>query len=252
MQNNLLLDCGMNYKRCYMIFGALLAGGIGQRLGCGKPKQFLEIGGKPILAHSIEKFLEVDDIDKLIISSPADYIEKTEELVTVYFNDNSKLVVIEGGEERSDTILNSIRWALNNGADEDSVMVTHDAARIFVTPQLIKDSIRYAKEYGAASPVIPATDVIFKSTTPNELESIPLRKFLYHSQTPQSFNIDKYLTIYNDLSYGEKKLLDEAMILFNLRNEPVYLFDGDSNNFKITRPFDITLAETILMDDIDE
>lgn len=229
-----------------MIFGALLAGGIGQRLGCGKPKQFLEIGGKPILAHSIEKFLEVDDIDKIIISSPADYIDKTKELIKEYYNNNSRLIVIEGGKERSDTILNSIRWTLNNGANEDSVMVTHDAARIFVTPQLIKDSIKYAKEYGAASPVIPATDVIFKSTTPNELESIPLRKFLFHSQTPQSFNINKYLNIYDDLSYEEKKLLDEAMILFNLRDEPVYLFDGDPNNFKITRPFDVKIAETIL------
>lgn len=229
-----------------MIFGALLAGGIGQRLGCGKPKQFLEIGGKPILVHSIEKFLEVDDIDKLIISSPSDYIDKTNELVWEYFNNDSRLVVIEGGKERSDTILNSIRWALDNGADDDSIMVTHDAARIFVTPQLIKDSIKYAKEYGAASPVIPATDVIFKSTTPNELESIPLRKFLYHSQTPQSFNINKYLKIYEDLSQREKKLLDEAMILFNLRDESVYLFEGNSTNFKITRPFDIKLAETLL------
>lgn len=246
MLNSLLLDYGINYKRCYMIFGALLAGGIGQRLGCGKPKQFLEICGKPILVHSIEKFLEVDDVDKLIISSPPDYIDKTEELITEYFDNDSKLVVIAGGKERSDTILNSIRWALNNGANEDSIMVTHDAARIFVTPKLIKDSIKYAKEYGAASAVIPATDVIFKSTMPNKLESIPLRKFLYHSQTPQSFNINKYLTIYEDLSYEEKKILDEAMILFNLRDEPVYLFDGDSNNFKITRPFDIILAETIL------
>lgn len=229
-----------------MIFGALLAGGIGQRLGCGKPKQFLEIGDKPILVHSIEKFLEVDDIDKLIISSPEDYINKTKDLITEYFNDNPKLVVIEGGKERSDTILNSIRWSLNNGADEDSIMVTHDAARIFVTPQLIKDSIKYAKEYGAASPVIPATDVIFKSTTPNRLESIPLRKFLYHSQTPQSFNINKYLKIYENLSQREKKLLDEAMILFNLRDESVYLFEGNSTNFKITRPFDIKLAETLL------
>lgn len=229
-----------------MIFGALLAGGIGQRLECGKPKQFLEIGGKPILAHSIEKFLKVDDIDKIIISSPPKYIDKTKDLVKEYFNNNSKLIIIEGGKERSDTILNSIRWTLDNGADEDSIMVTHDAARIFVTPKLIKDSIKYAKEYGAASPVIPATDVIFRSVTPNKLESIPLRKFLYHSQTPQSFNISKYLSIYEELSNEEKKLLDEAMILFNLRDEPVYLFEGDSNNFKITRPFDINLAEAIL------
>jgi len=229
-----------------LIFAAILAGGIGQRLNSDSPKQFLTVGNKPILIHSIEKFLEVDDFNKIIVSSPKDFIDYTEELIEKYFPENDKIVVIEGGAQRKDTINNSINYAIECGADEDSVMVTHDAARIFASPFLIKKSIDYAIEYGAASPVIPATDVIFKSITPNKLDSVPLRKELLHSQTPQSFNIFKYKKIYDDLNEEEIEKLDEAMVLFNLRGEDVYLFEGEQSNFKITHPFDLELAEFIL------
>ena len=144
--------------------------------------------------------------------------------------------------------MNSIDYAIKNGADNDSIMVTHDAARIFVSPELIRNSIRYAIEYGAASPVIPATDVIFQSKKQGQLDFIPRRKFLFHSQTPQSFKIKEFVEIYNNLSEDEIELLDEAMMLFYLRNKEVYLFEGDSSNFKITRPFDIEIAKFILGD----
>ena len=93
--------------------------------------------------------------------------------------------------------------------------------------------------------MIPATDVIFESKKEGQLNDIPLRKYLFHAQTPQSFNIDNFLEIYEDLSEDEIAMLDEAMILFNLRGFDVKLFQGDHGNFKITHPFDITLAETI-------
>ena len=73
-----------------------------------------------------------------------------------------------------------------------------------------------------------------------------MRKELLHSQTPQSFNIFKYKKIYDDLNEEEIEKLDEAMVLFNLRGEDVYLFEGEQSNFKITRPFDLELAEFIL------
>ena len=230
-----------------MIFAAILAGGIGTRLDVGVPKQFFKINNKPLLSYCIKPFLKVDILDKIIVSSPKDFLKDTQKLIDEYFDDD-RLVVIEGGKTRNETILNSIYFAIENGADENSIMVTHDGARIFVSPKLIEDSIKYADIYGAASPVIPATDVIFQSKIKNKLSKIPERKYLFHSQTPQSFNIKKFIEIYDDLTEDEIKLLDEAMMLFYLRNNEVYLFDGDSSNFKITRPFDITIAESILGD----
>ena len=230
-----------------MIFAAILAGGKGTRLGESVPKQFFKINNKPLLAYCIESFIQVDLLDKIIVSSPKQYLTDTKELITEYFDDD-RLVVIEGGKTRSDTILNSIDYVIKNGADDNSVLVTHDGARIFVSPKLIEDSIKYAIEFGAASPVIPSVDVIFQSKENNKLTSIPERKYLFNAQTPQSFNIKKYIEIYEDLTEDEIMLLDEAMMLFYLRDEYVYLFEGDSSNFKITRPFDITIAKSILGD----
>ena len=99
-----------------LIFAAILAGGIGQRLNSESPKQFIMVGNKPILIHSIEKFLEVDDFNKIIISSPKDFIDYTKELVEKYFPKNDRLVVIEGGAQRKDTINNSIEYAIECGA----------------------------------------------------------------------------------------------------------------------------------------
>ena len=228
-----------------MIFAAILAGGIGTRLGAGVPKQFFKIKNKPLLVYCIESFLKVESFDKIIVSSPKQYLDDTNKLINEYFDDN-RLVVIEGGKTRNDTILNSIDYAIKNGADDNSIMVTHDGARIFVSTKLIEDSIKYACEFGAASPVIPAVDVIFQSKEDNKLTKIPERKYLFHAQTPQSFNIKKYIKIYEDLTKDEINLLDEAMMLFYLRDEEVHLFEGDSSNFKITTPFDIIISKSIL------
>lgn len=228
-----------------MICAAMLAGGVGSRLKQGIPKQFVHINHKPILVHSVETFLNVNEFDKIIVSSPKDFISNTKMLMDKYFPHNDKIVVIEGGLTRNRTILNSIHYMKNQNCEKDSILVTHDASRIFVSEKLINDSIKYAIEVGAASAVIPSTDVIFESKKHGKLTNIPSRKYLFNAQTPQSFNIDKFLEIYSDLSEDEIDKLDEAMMLFYLRNVDVKLFPGNQDNFKITHPFDITLAETI-------
>lgn len=228
-----------------MIFAAMLAGGIGKRMGLDKPKQFEIIGDKPIIIHSIEKFLEVNEINKIIVSSPQEYINKTKDLVNEYFPNNSKITFILGGKTRNDTILNSIEYIKNN-YEGDHILITHDTPRIFVTKTLIENSIENVKNHDAASPVIPAIDVIFESKKSNKLTDIPLRKNLVHSQTPQSFKINKFMEIYEDLDEDEINKLDEAMMLFFLRKGDIKLFEGDPNNFKITQPIDLKIAEAFL------
>lgn len=226
-----------------MIYGAVLAGGIGERLGLGMPKQFYKIGDKPILIHSVEAFLKVDDFDYIIVSSPKEYIDETRKTIEEYIEDTEKIIVIEGGVTRNDTILNSIE---QTDKKEDSIMVTHDGARIFVSPEQIQKSINCAKEHVASCPVIPSIDVIFKSMDKKHLDEIPLRKNLFRAQTPQGFKIKRFIEIYDDLTDDEIKLLDEAMALFHLRGEDICLFEGDPSNFKITTPFDIDVAETMI------
>ena len=98
-----------------MFFAAILAGGIGTRLDAGIPKQFYEIYEKPLLAYCIEPFLKVEKLDKIIVSSPKDYLDQTNKLVNKYFSGDERIAVIEGGATRNGTILNSIQYALENG-----------------------------------------------------------------------------------------------------------------------------------------
>ena len=229
-----------------MIFVAMLAGGIGTRMGLDKPKQFEKVGGKPILVHSTEKYLNIDKIDKVIVSSPKEHLNETKKLIEEYFPNNDRVVVISGGKTRNDTILNSIKYVKDNYDDDDPILITHDAARIFVSEDLIKKSIVNVKTHDAASPVIPAVDVIFESKEEGQLTDIPLRKNLVHSQTPQSFKINKFMNIYEDLNEEEINKLDEAMMLFYLRDGDIKLFEGESSNFKITRNIDLKIAEAYL------
>ena len=228
-----------------MIFAAILAGGIGTRMETQTPKQFELVADKPILIHSIEKFLKVDEIDKIIVSSPKEYINNTISIIDEYVGENERIAVIEGGITRNDTILNSIDYAKEN-SDGESILITHDAARIFVSPELIKKSIDALEGNDASCPVINAVDVIFETKEAGKITDIPLRKYLVHAQTPQAFKINRFLEIYETLSAEEISKLDEAMALFFFGNGKVSLFEGERSNFKITYPIDLEIAEVYL------
>ena len=175
-----------------MIFAAILAGGIGSRMGgTDTPKQFLTLGQKPVIIHTIEKFVINKNIDKIIVLTPKSYINHTNDLIEEYIQ-NDDVVVIEGGQTRNDTLLNSIKYIKENfGIDEDSIILTHDSVRPFVTHRIIEDNIEAANKYGACDTVIPATDTIVESVNGKTIESIPVRDYYYQGQTPQTFNINK-------------------------------------------------------------
>ncbi|MSS62634.1 IspD/TarI family cytidylyltransferase [Velocimicrobium porci] len=234
-----------------MIFGVILAGGIGSRMGnVEKPKQFLTVGEKPIIIHTIEKFYVNDSFEKLIVLCPAQWVSHTKNLVKKYLKDEDRIVVIEGGSTRNETIMNSIRYIEENYTlDDDTIIVTHDSVRPFVTYRIIEDNIRYALEYGACDTVIPATDTIVESDDSNIIASVPDRSKMYQGQTPQSFKAKKLKDMYNALTEEEKEILTDAAKIFVIKGEPVYLVEGEVFNIKITYPYDLRVAETLIEGD---
>ena len=233
-----------------MIFAAILAGGIGSRMGgTDTPKQFLTLGNKPVIIHTIEKFVINENIDKTIVLIPKNFINHTNNLINEFIGDNEDIIVIEGGETRNDTLMNSIKYIDDNfGIDDDSIILTHDSVRPFVTHRIIKDNIDAAKRYGACDTVIPATDTIVESINGKTIESIPVRDYYYQGQTPQSFNIKKLFNLINSLTEEETNILTDACKIFTLKDEDVYLVNGEVTNIKITYPYDLKLANTILED----
>lgn len=231
-----------------MIFAAILAGGVGSRMGNSDvPKQFLNLGDKPILIHTIEKFIINSKFDKILVLTPNNFINSTIDLIKNIEGETDKIIVLEGGETRNDTIKNAISYIKSNfSIDDNSIIVTHDSVRPFVSHRIIEDNIKMASEYGACDTVIPATDTIVESVDGDTISSIPLRDHYYQGQTPQSFRINKLYSLYNNLSKEEIDSLTDAAKIFTLNNEDVFLVEGDVTNIKITYPYDLKLANTIL------
>ena len=231
-----------------MIFGVVLAGGIGSRMGnVDKPKQYLLVGDKPILIHTLERFYIESEFEKIIVLCPEEWVNHTKNLIRKYMEDNSRVVVLQGGETRNETIMNSLHYIEENyGLDEDTIVVTHDSVRPFVTQRIIEENIKYAKKYGACDTAVAATDTIVCSEDNQIISEIPERSKMYQGQTPQSFNALKLKNLYESLSEEEKNILTDAAKIFVMKGEKVHLVEGEVFNIKITYPYDLRVAEALL------
>ena len=168
-------------------------------------------------------------------------------MINEYFGENNSIIVLKGGDTRNDTLINSIEYIKENfEIDDDSVIVTHDSVRPFVTHRIIEDNINAAKEFGACDTVVPATDTIVESVDSKIISDIPIRDNFYQGQTPQSFKINKLSELINSLSDDETNILTDACKIFVLKGEDVHLVKGEITNIKITYPYDLKLANTIL------
>ena len=230
------------------IFGIILAGGRGTRMGnAERPKQFLEIGGKPIIIHTVEKFAVQPEFEKVIVLCPKPWVEHTRDLIRRHIPLQDRIAVIEGGVTRNETLMNAIRYIEEKYTlDEDTIIVTHDSVRPFVTRRMIEENIEATKTYGACDTVIPASDTIVESRDHQVIAQIPDRAFLYQGQTPQSFHALKLKMLYESLTEDEKAILTDACKILVMKGEPVHLVEGDVSNIKITYPADIRIAESLI------
>lgn len=234
-----------------MVFGVILAGGIGSRMGnVEKPKQYLKVGDKPIIIHTIEKFFVHDAFTKLLVLCPKQWVENTRNLVKKYLGDGAEhVVVLEGGTTRNETIMNSIAYIEKEyGVDDDTLIVTHDSVRPFLTYRIIEENIKYGLEYGAVDTVIPATDTIVESQDGKTIAVVPDRTKMYQGQTPQTFKAKKLKELYLSLSEEEKEILTDASKIFVIKGEKVHLVQGEVFNIKITYPYDLRVAESLIQE----
>ena len=234
------------------VFGMVLAGGTGVRMGnADKPKQFLLIEKKPIIIHTIEKFAINDSFQEVIVLSPTQWVKHTKDMIKKYLPVATNIHVIEGGETRNETIMNGIEFIdQTQGVDEGTIVVTHDSVRPFVSHRILEDNIASAKKYGACDTAIAASDTIVRSDDNTVITDIPDRTKMYQGQTPQSFKAKKLREIYNELTEEEKGILTDACKIMVLKGENVHIVEGEVSNIKITYPYDIKVAEALLRGEI--
>lgn len=231
-----------------MVIAAIFAGGIGSRMGnSDTPKQYLELGTKPVIIHTIEKFFINDKIDEILVLCPKAWVAHTRDLVAKHLPDGKKITVIAGGATRNGTLENAIAYIEENcGTDENTIIVTHDAVRPFLTHRIICENVEAAEKYGACDTVIPATDTIVASEDGSMISSIPERSKMYQGQTPQSFRLKELERVLSSLTEDEKAILTDACKIFSIKSKPVYMVEGEIFNIKITYPYDLKVAKTLL------
>lgn len=232
-----------------MIFGAILAGGVGTRMQMNDmPKQFLPLGAKPIVIHTVEKFLLCDRIDKVFVGVHPNWMNYMEDLMDKHIKIRREDVFcVAGGQDRNSTIMNIVDGIEKEfGENDDNYIVTHDSVRPFLTSRIIEDNINAAIKYNACDTVVAATDTIVVSKDNEIISDIPERKFMYQGQTPQSFKISLLKELYAQLSDEEKNILTDACKICLIRNVPVHLVEGEVSNIKITTVSDYKIAQAML------
>ncbi|MDF2802142.1 MAG: 2-C-methyl-D-erythritol 4-phosphate cytidylyltransferase/D-ribitol-5-phosphate cytidylyltransferase [Anaerocolumna sp.] len=233
-------------RRC--VFGVVLAGGLGSRMGnTDTPKQYMDLGGKPVIIHTIEKFHIHPEIENIVVLCPKAWVKHTENLLKKYISNLDSIHVIEGGDTRNETIMSAIGFIEEKyGLYEDTIIVTHDSVRPFISHRIISDNISCAKKYGACDTVIPSSDTIVRSDDGGYITDIPERKFMYQGQTPQSFKAKMLKEMFLALNEEEKNILTDAAKILVLKGQKVYLIQGEVSNIKITYPFDLRVAQALL------
>ncbi len=216
-------------------FAVIVAGGRGTRMGSEIPKQFLLLNGKPVLFYSIKTFLEAYDDATVILVLPAGYEEKGKNLAAQFFP-GKKITITTGGETRFQSVKNGLKFVKGS-----AVVFVHDAVRCLLSADLIQRCYEAASGNGNAIPVIASKDSVRLKTDAGNTRLDRGKVMLV--QTPQTFQSDILLKAFEN-EYRDS-FTDEATVVESTGIK-INFVEGEENNFKITNPADLWLAERIL------
>lgn len=216
------------------LFALIVAGGTGTRMGTEIPKQFLELAGKPILMHTIEKFRAFSKSIRIIIVLPENQFGLWEELEKKY-SFSVPHTIVSGGSSRFVSVKNGLQEVEDNG-----LVAIHDGVRPLVSIDTIKRCFSDAEKFGNSIPVINPSDSLRMIT---EQGNMPVnRHYLRIVQTPQVFDSKLIKKAY--LQDFSPDFTDDATLL-EKTGESIHLVEGNRENIKITNPEDLVIAEAL-------
>lgn len=232
-----------------MNYGVILSAGIGSRVkNLSIPKQYYKINGIPIIIYTVKKFIEVNCFDYIYITLDDNCRGYMSELLKKYIEDYNKIKFVTGGKERIDSIQNAVKIIENNNITNEDIILIHDGVRPFVTKDIILDNIKCAKEFGACVTSSPVNDTILQSKNAKYVDNIPIRNTLFCGQSPDTFNLKKFIEMTNNLTEKQKKRITGTSDICTFYNVPIKMVKGNNLNFKITTDADLKIAELLLED----
>jgi len=227
----------------FKAYALIPAAGMGKRMGASINKQYLQMGGVPIVARTISVFEQAPFISEIYLVIPADEIPYCREHVVEACGFRKVVEIIPGGKERQNSVMNGLS-AISRKASRDDVVLIHDGVRPFITPELLRESIEVARNCDGALVAVPAKDTI-KTVRDGIIIDTPPRETLWQGQTPQSF---RFGIIYEAHLAAEREGFigtDDASLV-ERRGGKIRVVAGDYRNIKITTPEDLILAEAFL------
>ncbi len=228
-----------------MNIAVILAGGIGSRMGdIDKPKQYLDVYGKPLIVYTLEAFNKNCNVDYIAVVCKEQWKEDIHNWIREY-KLNKVRWIFEGGETRQESSYHALK-SLKKYCSDDDIVLIHDAARPLVSQRIISENIELAKKYYAVNTVIPANDTIIRSLDNFTTHDVPVRSEMFLVQTPQSFRYSVILdALSKALADSFTNSTDDCQLVFRL-GKPVHLVQGDKLNFKITTIEDIELLKAYI------
>ncbi len=217
------------------------AAGVGSRMGADKPKQYISINNKTVIEHTINCFIHREEIEKIVVA-----ISKEDEFwPRLSISKHNKILTAPGGEERYQSVLNSLQTLSGKAENSDWVMV-HDAARPCLYQSAIDRLIIKLRSHDVGGILaMPCRDTMKRGNNSGEIDKTVERELLWHAQTPQMFKYEKLLSAIEDALKNKIVVTDESMAMERLGYKPI-LVHGHQENIKLTHKDDLESLKTYL------
>lgn len=213
----------------------ILGAGSGTRMKSEKNKMLLDICGKTVIERSVENFLNLSDVDEIIVTVREQDVDEFSKLLT-----DERISFVIGGSTRQQSVKNAIETI-----DDAELVIIHDGARPLVLEEDIDSTIKAAYEFGSAALAVPVKDTVKVVDKNGFVISTPDRSTLFAVQTPQIFKFDLYKSALEKATADGREFTDDCQLL-EYAEQKVKMVVGSYENIKITTPEDIAVAEGIL------
>ena len=222
----------------------IIAGGKGERMGQDIPKQFLNVGEKPVIMYTLEAFQNHPNIDGIIVVC----VDGWHEILNSYakqFNITKLVSIVSGGTNGQASIKNGLDEAKKKFSEDDMVLI-HDAIRPMISEEIISNNIVKCEQYGNATTAVPCTTVVLRKTNDEYSEEVVDRDTLLLTQTPQAFILKDILSAHKEAKEkGITKAVASCSLYIELGRK-VYYSMGSETNIKLTTPGDIQIFKALL------
>ena len=229
------------HRQAPRVVALVPAAGRGHRMGSNTPKQFLTLGGLPLLAHSLRVLETSDIISAIVLAAPQVDLDYCRRDIVDQYGLKKVRQIVAGGAERQD----SVRLGLAAVGDDADIVLVHDAVRPFLTPTMIAQVVEAAAKHGAAIVAIPMRDTVKRAGADGLIEETVDRKPLWLAQTPQAFKRALLEEAHAKALQNGFRATDDAQLVERLGHR-VAIVEGSTDNIKVTRPEDLAMGESIL------